>query len=310
MHAIGPITRTEVRRLELLAPDSIAHNPHIGGPVVAPRDGACTHLGDDGCRVHAAHGALAKPSVCRRFPYRLVATPTGRRVSTEHRCPCRTMGDRPPIDLDDARASLRDGAGRLAADVVVGRTVRLDARRRVPFARWERIERVLLERLSAGEHALAVLDAEPFPRLEEVSWVDVAHHYRSKLDGSSCGQALAWFGDALLSLHDAPVRGLRERPWAPAFDRAEARTATIERPEAILADWLADELWGLEWVERGTFAHARLDLATRWAVADHVARRLAAAGVRPDRAAAEAVLVGEMAGAAPLWRSVVRAFVL
>jgi hypothetical protein len=54
---------------------------------------------------------------------------------------------------------------------------------------------------------------------------------------------------------------------------------------------------------------ARQDLATRLTVAREIVRLLVRDGVRPDRAAAEAVLISEMAGAAPLWSNVVRAFV-
>jgi len=311
IHAVGPIGRTEVRRLTLLAPGSMVRNEALHGMVVAPRNGACGNLGADGCTLHAEHGSMAKPSVCRRFPYRLVVTPAGRRISTEHRCPCRTMGDRPALDREDILASLRDQAGRMTADVTVGERVLISPGRRVLFSRYERVEAGLLGRLAAGEDPLEVLAATPFPALGDVSWTDVAHHYRGKLDGSACGDALAWFGDIVLGLEsDEGTRKLRQRPWSASFDRAEARTPEPESPEVILADWIADELWGLEWTEHGSLAHARADLATRLVVARTIRERLQAIGVRPDRAAAEAVLVAEMAGAAPLWRSIVRAFVL
>jgi hypothetical protein len=168
------------------------------------------------------------------------------------------------------------------------------------------IEGLMIDRLIAGELDLGV---EPFPALDTATWTDVAHHYRSKLDGSACGDALAWFGDVILAMNGTRVRD-RARPWSPAFDRAEARSPHVEAPDLVIGDWLADEIWGLEWTARGSFLHARLDLATRLAVVREIARRLENAGVRADRAAAEAVLVGELAGAAPLWRTVVNAFVL
>lgn len=286
IHAIGPITRAEVKRLPLAN-----RNPAIG-MVVTPRDGRCSNLdpGERGCGAYDV-----RPSVCRRFPYRVIATPLGRRIGTEHRCPCRTLGDRPPIDPCEVLASI----GRTTTDVVVGKTIRWTRRQRIPFERYVSREAEILARPFEGE---------PFPALEDVTWNDVAHHYRGKLDGSACGEALAWFGDIVLSLHGHDLRHLRARPWSPAFDRAEARTTIIEPAESVLADWIADEIWGLEWTERGSFDDARRDLATRLAVAREVVRRLIAEGVREDRAAAEAVLIGEMAGAAPLYRSVVRAF--
>lgn len=292
IHSIGPLTRPEVRRLAQIEPGMTERNPRIDGVVITPRAGACAHLTESGCRVHAALGLDGKPGVCRRFPYRLVRTPLGLRLSTEQRCPCRTLGDRPPIDLADAIASTRTASGRMVADLVVEDTEEL----RAYLAREPELLR----------DPLSAIDVAPFPSLEDVTWNDVAHHYRGKLDGSACGDALAWFGDMVLALHGHPLRQLRGRPWGPAFDRAEARTLAIEPAGAILADWIADELWGLEWTERGTFEQARRDLATRLAVAREVIRRLPE--VRADRAAAEAVLIGEMAGAAPLWASVVRAF--
>jgi hypothetical protein len=292
IHAIGPLTRPEIKRLAIIEPRMTTFNPRIEGVVITPRNGGCAHLTEVGCRVHQALGLHGKPSVCRRFPYRLVSTPVGRRVSTEHRCPCRTLGDRPTIDLADALESMRTASGRLVADLIVPDSPDLRA--------------YLAAEPEILRDPIAAIDVEPFPPLEDVTWIDVAHHYRGKLDGSACGDALAWFGDLVLSLHGHDLRHLRARPWKAAFDRAEARTATVVSAESILADWIADELWGLEWTERGTFEHARRDLATRLAVAREFIRRMPE--LRADRAAAEAVLIGEMAGAAPLFASVVRAF--
>ncbi|MGZ3452655.1 MAG: YkgJ family cysteine cluster protein [Polyangiales bacterium] len=303
IHAIGALTRSEVRRLNLLFPGEVHRNEQLGEMVVTPHGGGCAHLGEDGCRIHATYGPAAKPFVCRRFPYRAIATPDGKRISTEHRCPCRTMGERPALDLEDARISTRG-----SYDIKV-QDIELAPGERVPFATYRAIENEMIDRLLSSDGPKGVLGVEPFPALDTATWTDVAHHYRSKLDGSSCGDALAWFGDVILALNGTRVRD-RQRPWSPAFDRAEARSPVADDPARVIADWLADELWGLEWTERGSLLHARLDLATRLVVVREVARRLEASAVRSDRAAAEAVLVGEMAGAAPLWQSVVNAFVL
>ena len=73
-------------------------------------DGGCVFLmGDQRCSVHAELGPEAKPEGCRRFPLGLVGTPSGGRITTEHRCPCRTMGDRPDIDPDATEPSIMDG---------------------------------------------------------------------------------------------------------------------------------------------------------------------------------------------------------
>lgn len=309
VHALGALTRSEVKRLELIQPGVTKRNAEIDAMVMKTAHGGCVMLGDKGCRIHEERGADQKPSVCRRFPYRLVDTPLGGRIATEQRCPCRTMGARPPLDVEDARVSLSDAAGRLSSDLKVGATIRLDGSRRISFEKYAQMEATMIDRLLAGEDPLAVFDAAPFPPLEGVKWTDVAHLFRSRIDGSACGDALAWFGDNVLRLESegAELR-VRQRPWQAAFERASARSPTQATQGEVFADWLADELWSLEWTDRGTFAQARHDFATRLAVARVVVEVLGARGVREDQAAAEGVLVAEMGGAAPLWRSVVAAF--
>jgi hypothetical protein len=313
IHAVGPIGRREAKRLEVLSPGIVRRHAELGAKVVAATGDACTIFDPllPGCRLHAGHGPSAKPSVCLRFPYRLIETPDGLRISTEHRCPCRTMGDRPPIDLDDARTSI----GRLDPDLRVPGRITLAAGRHVAFATYARIEAELLARLAAGDDPAEVLGEAPFPELASnagpVTWRDVGHLYRARLDGSIGGDALAWFGDALLvacAKDGEGVRLARARTWSAAFDRAEARSAAGD-PRAIVADWIADEIWGLEWTERGSFETARKDLATRLAIVRRLAAHWSSSGLREDRAAAEAVLVGELAGAAPLFRNVVASFV-
>ncbi|GAC1351075.1 MAG: hypothetical protein NVSMB1_00660 [Polyangiales bacterium] len=315
LHALGPLTRSEVVQLRCLEPPGgerprVVHNEHLQAKVLRTTiEGACVYRQTSGCAIHALHGALSKPESCRRFPYRLVATEAGGRVVTEHRCPCRTLGDRRPLDLADAEASLRVGAhgtARLEVDATVHGDVPLTAAVRVPFAEYCAIEGAMLGQLTEGEDLLQVLACEGFVSLETASWTDVGHLFRSRLDGTACSVALAWFGDALLERGGVAVRGMRDRPWSPAFDRAEARTPMVESSSSIIADWLADGIFGLDWCSRGSFDLARAELATRVTMARSIATTLRSAGVREDRAAAEAVTIVELAGASPLWESVVR----
>ena len=120
--------------------------------------------------------------------------------------------------------------------------------------------------------------------------------------------ALAWCGDAILHLNEGHRPPKRERPWAPAFERGLARTTSPRGSEAIFNDWLADELWMLRWLDYGcSFDVGRAELATRLAVAREVHRSLRASRVPVEQAAAEAVMVGEMAGAANDWADTVAA---
>lgn len=303
-HVLGPVSREEAARVRSVDPAAVGRHAGLRIAELRTRDRACVFY-DGSCSLHRMHGAAFKPAPCRRFPFGLVRTPVGLRVTTAHRCPCRSMGERPALDVEDARRSLSDRAGRLSVDREVNR-VRLAGARRVSFARYAAVEAPLLSALAGGALPEDVLDAEPLPPLDGASWSDVAHRLRGYVDGTSCGEGLAWAGDALLALGGQRRGALpRARPWAAAFERAEARSVPSD-PEALLRDWVADVLWELGWTEDTTFALARAELATRLAMARWAMARMVESGTRPDRAAAEAVLVVELAGQSPLWPAVLR----
>jgi hypothetical protein len=187
------------------------------------------------CAIHAKLGPRAKPRVCSQFPFGLVATPTGGRATTSHRCPCRTLGDRPPITAASAAAALATG-GRLRAGVRVASRIAIRAGSSVPFSEYEAIERGLLAALAAGGDAPAVLArlagqlrgrtcAEPlFPRLQGASWRRVGAAFARAETESSYGATLAWLGEALVSIHGGRRGRWPIRPWAEAFARAAERT--------------------------------------------------------------------------------------
>lgn len=307
-HVLGPVTRVEAARISAVRPGAVMRNRQLAIAALRTENGGCVFLGEGGCSLHRDRGAAFKPATCRHFPIGLVATPSGGRVTTEHRCPCRTMGERPLLDASEAERALTEGGERLSAHARVPATIALEKRRRVSFARYEALEAELLGALAAGRSIEDALAVEAFPPLADVTWADVGHHLRGRLDGTASTTALAWAGDAVLALVASTRVGTRDRPWKPAFDRAEARSPESD-PEAIFADWVADEIWSLSWQPIATFSVARSALASRLAIARWVSARLRSEGTRPDRAAAEGVLVGEMAGAATLWDSVLAAIV-
>ena len=133
-----------------LRPGSVVYHSDVEAPCMRPgAGGGCAQLERGRCGIHARFGAEAKPVGCRRFPYGLVNTPYGGRVTTEHRCPCRTLGERPPLDVRDAEVSLRDQSGRLEVDEDAPQRVALRADQRVSFERYAAIEADMRARLLA-----------------------------------------------------------------------------------------------------------------------------------------------------------------
>jgi len=267
-------------------------------------DGGCVFLmADQRCSVHAQSGPEAKPDGCRRFPLGLVATPNGGRITTDHRCPCRTMGDRPEIQPEDVESSVSDGGSRPVADRRIKR-IPMSPGEELKFADWEPIEAEYLNRLQGREALHEILDAEPFPALHGSSWDKQADEFIDARDGTQFGVAMAWVGDTISALQNGRNPRAPGRPWTAAFDRAQARSPKAGTSREVFGDWIADEIWSLKWAEDYDFALARQELATRLAIAEDICARLRADGARADRAAAEAVMMVEVVGESDFWTEV------
>jgi hypothetical protein len=305
IHGIGPLTKKETTRMRHIDRKSAGwDDDHEEYMLRTAADGGCVFLMcDQRCSVHADFGAQSKPEGCRRFPLGLVATPVGGRITTEHRCPCRTMGDRPPIAPEDVEPSVSDDGGRLFADRRVNR-IPLRSKEQLEFSDWERLEARYLRRLQGREPLLRVLDAKPFPKLRGSSWAKQAAEFIDARDGSQFGVAMAWVGDTMSALQDAAKPRPPGRPWAAAFDRAEARSPKPRTSREVFGDWLADEVWSLKWAEDHDFALARAELATRLTIGKDICARLRKIGVRADRAAAEAVMMLEVVGESDYWTEI------
>lgn len=320
VHALGPLTRSESVRVSSYDPESVAVHPRLGLVVLKPRaDHTCRFFDfDQGCRIHRERGALAKPAACRQFPFGLVATPAGLRVTTAHRCPCRTMGDRAPLDVAEARSALTHG-GRLRIDQTVRDRVRLTRRRQLGWIKYERVEALVLAGLLDGSLAATLgrtlgqsADGAAFPAIIDATWADVAHSHRAMVDGSTTGEALAWFGDALLFVLEGKRLEGRARPWAWSFERAARRVHHPRDPAALYADFAADRVYGLRWSEESSLAGELLSLSVALRCAGVIANAIARAASgasngdsdsearTQERAAAEAVMIAEVALAGPL----------
>lgn len=309
VHLLGPVTRAEVQPLVAVRADVI--DRRLGLPLVRTDAlGRCVMLSDhERCTVHPTSSQPLAPRSCRRFPYLLVATPDGGRIGTDHRCPCRTMGQRAPVTAQGAEESLLDAAGRLSVDRRVGGTVPIAPRVRVSWARWRAIESELLSALEVGRPEDA-LGCAPFPPLDSMSWPQVAHDIAEDVPDTRWGWALRWFAAHLEAARTRTPGDVLPRPWRSAFDRAQVRTPVAGDPDAMLRDYVADAIWSMEWAVRGTLLHARLELRTSVEVARSVARALESRGTRADRAMAEALLVAEVGAVSEAWTTVVRRFVV
>ncbi|NOY91823.1 MAG: YkgJ family cysteine cluster protein [Deltaproteobacteria bacterium] len=306
IHGLGPLTKRELTQIRRIDPEGGEYNDGFEDYMLrTAADGGCVfQLPDQRCSVHAKRGPEAKPEGCTRFPLGLVATPEGGRITTEHRCPCRTLGDRPELTPEDALPSLVDSAGRPSADDRV-KKVKLSAKQKVAFSTYREIESKMLDELAKGRKPAKVLDAKPFPKLHKSDWVLEALELIDSRDGTAFGAALGWFGDTILKLVDGRRPRPPARPWASAFDRAEARPGEPRSSREVFADWIADELWSLGWNDERNLALMRVELATRLAIAEDICKRLRRRGLRPDRSAAEAVTVVELVGESDFWKEIV-----
>jgi hypothetical protein len=107
-----------------------------------------------------------------------------------------------------------------------------------------------------------------------------------------------------------PLRGDGVPPWRDAFERGIARTTEPQDPLAMLKDFVLDQVWCMHWYDEYPFQSFRAELATRVILFEQVHRWLVADGLRPDQAAAEAILVVELGGSTEWWLDIARQVML
>ncbi len=312
IHVLGPLSSAERKLVRAADPKGVYADPGLEDAKVLriAGDGGCHFLlPDQRCSIHAEHGPMQKPNFCRRFPLGLVATPRGGRITTEHRCPCRTMGDRPLLDEASVLPALLDARGKLKADRRV-KKIALTKKTKVGFEEWRTLEADLLGRLAEGEAPALVLGCDPFPELRTTTWLEESERIfiEGVTDTSGFSFAAQWFVLAMRAClePDGVLERTPARPWAAAFDRAEQRPGSNRARREVFSDWIADVIWSLTWTDDRTFDVARAELATRLAVAERIAATLEADhAVGSGRAAAEAITVVELMGESELWTEVV-----
>jgi Fe-S-cluster containining protein len=307
IHAVGPLNEEDREMLAVISEDAIERHEGEDVAVMMMRSdtGRCVFFGDEGCVLHSRLGPEMKPSPCIQFPYALTATPLGGRVSTQHRCPCRTLGARPPITAEVARSNLLDSEGEVKFEHAVLDEVQWSETETISFEEYARREEELLRGLLEGKNLSSVLGAAPFPSLEETTWLEVADALLEFQGASRAAVAARWFADALGFLVDRRERTEHARPWADAFERAAARVVDPVSPNQVFGDWLADELWAMRWTHWGSLERARSEWATRLAIARRIAGWLDISTPLADNvAAAEAVMIVDVIATTDPWETI------
>lgn len=309
VHTLGPIKPAELVPLRRLLPDPATLDPSVKGMAFRTQGGGCVFLRDDHlCRVHAELGVATKPATCRRYPFNLVQTPVGLRVVTPHRCPCRTLGPRPLVTPESVAEEIVIPDAPLDPDYSVSGDLRLNRNERVRFAAWLPIEALWITQLCNTRDPAFSLQSDPWPQLRGMDWQAIAAKFCKANDGSSFETAKSLMGFAIAAAREGKEIPALTRPWSRFFDAAEKRV--LQAPQTaneMYGDWLADELWSLQWTQYGSFARGRVDLATRLDLAKRLAASFEQQGLRLERAVAEALLVVDVVTHCELWFDVARA---
>ena len=310
IHAVGALTDDDCEMLAIISEDAFERHEGEDAAVMMMRSdtGRCVFWSDGGCALHAQLGPEMKPSPCIQFPYALTATPQGGRISTQHRCTCRTVGPLPAVSVEAARPCLLDADGELKPEHAVLDEVRWSETETVSFSEYVEREASLLDALISGENLARALDAAPFPALAGTTWLAVADELLEFRGPSRAAVASRWLADAIGFLVERRERTETARPWADSFERAGARIVNPVSPNRVFGDWIADELWSMRWTHWGSLARARSEWATRLAIARRIAGWLDISTPKNDNlAAAEAVMIVEVISTTDPWEKVLEA---
>lgn len=307
IHAVGALSDEDCEMLASISEDAFDRHEGEDAAVLMMRSdtGRCVFWSDQGCAIHSQLGPQMKPTPCIQFPYALTATPQGGRISTQHRCTCRTLGSLPPVSVELARPCLLDSNGDLKPEHAVLDEVAWSPSELISFAEYAEREARMIDALLAGKGLSTVLSAQPFPELDSMTWAEVADDLLDFGGPSRAAFASRWFGDAIGFLVERRERTESGRPWADSFERAAERVVDPVPPNQVFGDWLADEVWSMRWTRFGTFARARTELATRLAIARRIAGWLDISSPKSDNiSAAEAVMIVDVIGTSDPWERV------
>jgi hypothetical protein len=206
--------------------------------------------------------------------------------------------------VEDARPNLLDSNGELKPEHAVLDEVAWSATESLSFAEYAEREAGLIGALIEGKNLTAVLEAQPFPELNGVTWSEVSEELLDFHGPSRAAAAARWFGSAIGFLVDRREPTGLDRPWADSFEKASERVVDPVSPNRVFGDWLADEVWSMRWSRFGSLARARVELATRLTIARRIAGWLDISTPKQDNiSAAEAVMIVDVMGTTDIWES-------
>ncbi len=212
------------------------------------------------------------------------------------------MGPLPLVTAEGARPNLLDSNGELKPEHVVLDEVAWSATESLSFAEYAEREAGLIRRLVEGQDLMTVLQAQPFPKLDGVSWSAVVEELLEFHGPSRAAAASRWFGSAIGFVVDRREPTGLDRPWADSFEQAGKRVVDPVSPNRVFGDWLADEVWSMRWSRFGSLARARVELATRLTIARRIAGWLDVSTPKQDNiSAAEAVMIVDVIGTSDIW---------
>jgi hypothetical protein len=198
-----------------------------------------------------------------------------------------------------------DSSGELKPEHAVFDEVAWSSSESLSFAEYAEREAGLIDALIEGKNLMAVLDAEPFPTLSGMTWSEAADELLDFHGPSRASAASRWLGDAIGFLVGRRERTEHTRPWADFFEKAGERVVDPVSPNKVFGDWLADEIWSMRWARFGSLARARVELATRLAIARRIAGWLDVSTPKQDNiSAAEAVMIVDVIGTSDPWERV------
>ena len=209
--------------------------------------------------------------------------------------------------------------GKLAPVARVGRKVPIAAGETLPFAAYREQERALMtavERAASVAEIRLALHPVSFPPLQKGSWPALARQLRGLSGQTRLEHVMRLLASAILAHCEPEADGATRRPgaapppWRDAFERGTARSTAVQEPLTMLVDFVLDQIWAMHWIDEFPFANFRAELATRVQLFETVHAWLVADGLRPDQAAAEAILVIELGGGTDWWQDIAREVML